>query len=72
MLDKSPKLIDITQEKLDEEDQKAKEFFDTLSFTNKKEYIEWIVTSKRDETRNERLNGTIERLVKKWKNPRNI
>ena len=51
--------------------KKAKEFFNTLSFTNKKEYIEWIVTSKRDETRNERLNGTIERLVKKWKNPRN-
>jgi Bacteriocin-protection, YdeI or OmpD-Associated len=47
-------------------------YFDSLSFTNKKEYIEWIVTAKREETRMERINGTIERLRKQWKNPRNI
>jgi Bacteriocin-protection, YdeI or OmpD-Associated len=47
-------------------------FFDVLSFTNKKEYIEWIVTAKREETRTERIKGTIERLQKKWKNPRNL
>jgi hypothetical protein len=47
-------------------------FFHSLSFTNKKEYIEWIVTAKREETRKERLTGTIERLGKGWKNPRNI
>ena len=52
--------------------KKQAEFFNTLSFTNKKEYIEWIVTAKREETRNERLTGTIERLGKQWKNPRNI
>ena len=46
--------------------------FDNLSFTNKKEYIEWIVTAKRNETRNERISGTIERLGKGWKNPRNM
>jgi len=47
-------------------------FFDTLSFTNKKEFIEWIVTAKREETRLDRISGTIERLGKQWKNPRNI
>jgi hypothetical protein len=52
--------------------KKAKSFFETISFTNKKEYIEWIVTAKREETRNERIKGTIERLEKNWKNPRNI
>jgi hypothetical protein len=52
--------------------RKQAEFFNTLSFTNKKEYIEWIVTAKREETRNERVTGTIERLSKAWKNPRNI
>jgi hypothetical protein len=52
--------------------KQAAAFFDTLSFTNKKEYVEWIVTAKRDETRKERVNGTIERLTKKWKNPRNM
>ena len=45
--------------------------FEALSFTNKKEYIEWVVTAKREETRNERLKGTIERLGKGWKNPAN-
>ncbi len=38
----------------------------------KKEYIEWIVTAKREETRIQRIDGTIERLVKGWKNPRNM
>ncbi len=52
--------------------KKQNDFFNSLSFTNKKEYIEWIVTAKREETRNERIKGTIERLSKEWKNPRNI
>ncbi len=52
--------------------KKASEFFNTLSFTNKKEYIEWIVTAKQETTRTDRINGTIERLGKHWKNPRNI
>jgi hypothetical protein len=46
-------------------------FFDALSLTNKKEYIEWIVTAKKEETRLGRINSTIERLGKKWKNPSN-
>jgi hypothetical protein len=48
------------------------DFFNALSFTNKKEYIEWIITAKREETRIERVKGTIERLARQWKNPRNI
>ncbi len=52
--------------------KKANEFFQSLSFTNKKEYIEWIVTAKQEKTRTERVEGTIERLNKQWKNPRNL
>ena len=52
--------------------KKESDFFNALSFTNKKEYIEWIVTAKREETRNERVKGSVERLAKEWKNPRNI
>jgi len=52
--------------------KKQEDFFNTLSFTNKKEYIEWIITAKREETRLERVKGTIERLGKQWKNPRNM
>ena len=52
--------------------KKQSDFFNVLSFTNKKEYIEWIVTAKQEETRNERLKGTIVRLGKGWKNPANL
>lgn len=51
--------------------KKQLDFFNALSFTNKKEYIEWIITAKREETRNERIKGTMERLAKEWKNPNN-
>lgn len=46
-------------------------FFDTLSFTNKKEYVEWIVSAKREETRTTRVKESVERLAKGWKNPSN-
>jgi hypothetical protein len=52
--------------------KKQAEFFQSLSFTNKKEYLEWIVTARREETRKERIAGSIERLGKSWKNPRNM
>jgi hypothetical protein len=45
------------------------QIFNSLSFSCKKEYVEWIITAKREETRTERLKGTIERLRKGWKNP---
>jgi len=51
--------------------KKEKEFFDSLSFTNRKEYVEWIITAKSEETRNQRVKESIERLSKKWKNPAN-
>jgi hypothetical protein len=51
--------------------KEAQQFLETLSFTNKKEYVEWIITAKRKETRSERLTASIERLEKGWKNPRN-
>ena len=52
--------------------KKEKAFFDGLSFTNRKEYVEWVVTAKREDTRMERVKGTVERLGKEWKNPRNL
>ncbi|WP_121357127.1 YdeI/OmpD-associated family protein [Flavisolibacter nicotianae] len=50
---------------------KENAFFDTLSFTNKKEYVEWIVSAKREETRKTRVRESVERLAKGWKNPSN-
>lgn len=52
--------------------KKQGDFFNSLAFTNKKEYIEWVVTAKQEETRTERIKETLARLSKGWKNPRNI
>jgi len=51
--------------------KKEEAYFQSLPFTHKKEYVEWIVTAKRPETREKRILGTIERLSKQWKNPSN-
>ena len=50
---------------------KEEMFFNSLSFTNRKEYLEWIVSAKKEETRAARIKESIERLSKGWKNPSN-
>jgi hypothetical protein len=67
---KEVKLPDDLQAAL-KKNKKEATFFEVLSFTNKKEFIQWIITAKREDTRNERIKGTIERLGKGWKNPAN-
>ncbi|MEO6547182.1 MAG: YdeI/OmpD-associated family protein [Ferruginibacter sp.] len=47
----------------------AKAFFETLSFTNKKEYITWISSAKREETKQARLESTIDKLTYLKRNP---
>lgn len=47
-------------------------YFNQLAFSHRKEYVEWIVTAKKDETRVKRVEGTIEKLKQNWKNPRNL
>lgn len=59
-------------EKALDQNKEAAAYFATLSFSNKKEYVEWIVTAKKEDTRKTRIAGTLERLQKGWKNPRNI
>ena len=51
--------------------KKLSDYFHSLAFSHKKEYIEWIVTAKKEETKIKRVEGTMERLEKKWKNPNN-
>ncbi len=47
----------------------AGEFFSTLSFSNRKEYVNWIISSKREETRKNHLAKTLDLLLLKKKNP---
>jgi hypothetical protein len=48
---------------------KVKDFFDTLSFSNKKEYVTWITGAKKEDTRKRRLDSTLEKLKAGKKNP---
>jgi hypothetical protein len=48
---------------------KAKAFFESLSFTHQREYVQWVVEAKRPETRTDRLTKTVEKLSKGKKNP---
>jgi hypothetical protein len=47
----------------------ASHFFDTLSLTNKKEYVSWIVGAKKEATRTRRLESAIDKLIAGKKNP---
>ncbi len=47
----------------------ARKVFDALAFSHRREYVEWIVTAKREETRLTRIEGTIEKLLAGKKNP---
>lgn len=49
--------------------RKAKDFFETLSFTNRKEYVVWILSAKSEGTRLKRLDVTMEKLSAGLKNP---
>ena len=46
----------------------AAAFFDSLAFTHRREYVEWIVSAKREETRARRLETTMEKLIAGKKN----
>ena len=49
--------------------KKANAFFEGLSFTNKKEYIVWINSARKEETKLARLEATIEKLATGKRNP---
>lgn len=51
--------------------RKAKEVFEALSYSHKKEYVEWIVEAKREETRSARVATALQWLAegknRNWK-----
>ncbi|MFT3674523.1 MAG: YdeI/OmpD-associated family protein [Chitinophagaceae bacterium] len=46
---------------------KARTFFDSLPFTHRKEYVEWIVSAKKEETRLTRVTKTVENMKQELK-----
>lgn len=62
---KLPPVIAVTLEK----ETAAMDFYQSLSYTNKKEYVLWILTAKQEKTRQERLVKMVEKLNSGKKNP---
>lgn len=56
-------------QRLLERSAKARARFDTLSFTNRREYVRWILEAKKPETRAARLAKAMDMLSKGRKNP---
>lgn len=70
--DDKPRIIEIPDDfmKLLRENENAKNFFDTLSYSNRKEYVEWITSAKKEETRIRRTEASINMLLNRVKRPR--
>jgi hypothetical protein len=69
--DEEPRSVEIPKDlinKLDE-NTNAKEFFNGLSYTNQKLYVNWITSAKRTITRDKRLSEIIDMLLNKTKRP---
>ena len=62
-------IVPIDLQQLLLKNKSAKTFFDSLSYTNRKEYVVWVDSAKRDETKSDRLRKTIEKLNAGLKNP---
>lgn len=45
-------------------EKKLEAYFNSLAYSHRKEYVEWIVSAKREETRVRRIQGTLEKLEK--------
>ena len=62
--DTEPRLIEIPKDLAKElrKEKEAKAFFDKLSYTHRREYVNWINEAKKEETRQNRILKTIEML----------
>ena len=61
--------IPIELQQLLDSDASIKSFYDSLSYTNRKEYAVWISSAKREETKLKRIQECKVRLENKVKNP---
>jgi hypothetical protein len=63
-LDTAPREVEVPQALADAlaADRAAREAFDRLAYTHRKEYVRWIEEAKRDETRQRRLAQALEML----------
>lgn len=63
--DKEERVVEIPDDVAEvfNKNEKAKELFDTMSYTHRKEYIRWIIEAKKPETRENRKVKMIEMIL---------
>ena len=63
-LDTEPRVIEVPNDLMKElkKDKKAKAFFDKLSYTHQREYVNWINEAKKEETRQNRIARAMDML----------
>jgi hypothetical protein len=64
-LDTEPRAIEVPADlsKALKTNKEAKAFFESLSFSNQRGYVDWITSAKKDETRSDRVAKSVESLA---------
>jgi len=68
-LDTAPRIVEVPDyiQKMLSKDASVKDYFMSLSFSHQKEYVDWITTAKKEETKTARLAKMMELLRKEIK-----
>jgi hypothetical protein len=66
-LDEEPRVVDVPEDfaRALAGNEAAKKAFDKLSYSHKREYVEWINEAKKEETRKRRIAKAVEKLLEK-------
>lgn len=69
--DEAERVVEVPVElkKLLSKNTEARKFFESLSFTNRKEYVVWVSSAKKEETKLKRLAEILPKLLSGKKNP---
>jgi antitoxin component of MazEF toxin-antitoxin module len=59
-LDTKPRTVRVPKDLAAALDEKTRAAFDRMSYTHRREYVEWIVQAKREETRRRRIAKAVE------------
>jgi uncharacterized protein YdeI (YjbR/CyaY-like superfamily) len=59
-LDTKPRTVRLPKDLASALDDEARAAFDRMSYTHRKEYVEWIKEAKREETRRRRIAKAVE------------
>lgn len=70
--DEEPRIVEVPEELQEafKGNPREQEVFEKLSYSHKREYVQWIESAKRAETRSERIRKTIQMLGNGIKSPK--